>query len=102
MQYRTAKEKLREKELKMKKDHVIRMLHNKRLIEILYKMGYDLEDSFECYEFLKEDLSNEGEVKQTLGPLFALNQEKAGQAFLKQVSLLKNMNKLKKTTNIVS
>ena len=47
-----------------------RILYNKRLIEILYKIGYNLEDSFECYEFLREDLSNEGEVKQTLGPLF--------------------------------
>ena len=38
MQYRTAKEKLREKELKMKKEQVIRTLYNKRRIEILYKI----------------------------------------------------------------
>ena len=36
----------------------------------------------------------EGEEKQTLGPLSVLNQEKAGQAFLRQVNLLKKMYKL--------
>ena len=59
----------------------------------MYKIGYDLEDSFECYEFLKEYISNGREVNQTLGPLFALNQEKAGQAFLRQVNLIKKINK---------
>ena len=48
-------------------------LRNQRLIEILFKMKYNFEDSFECYDFLKEDLSAEGEVKQVLRPLFALN-----------------------------
>ena len=71
-----------------------RTLHNKWLIEILYMIGYNLEDYFACYEFLKDDLSNKGEVKQMLGPLFALNQEKAGQAFLRQIDLLKKMYKL--------
>ena len=42
-----------------------------------------LENYFE--DFLKEDLSAEGEVNQALGPLFAFDQEKAAQAFLKQV-----------------
>ena len=69
-------------------------LHNQRLIEILFKMKYNLEDSFECYDFLGEDLSAEGEVNQALRPLFALNQEKSAQAFLKQVGFLKDMNKL--------
>ena len=69
-------------------------LHNQRLIEILFKMKYNLEYSFECYDFLGEDLSAEGEVNQALGPLFALNQEKADQAFLKQVGLLKDMDNL--------
>ena len=47
-----------------------------------------MEDSFDCYDFLGEDLSDEGEVNQALGPLFTLNQEKAAQAFLKQLGLL--------------
>ena len=51
---------------------------------------YNLEDSFECYEFLKEELSAEGKIKQALGPLFAFNQEKSAQAVLKQVDLLKS------------
>ena len=37
-------------------------LHNQRLIEILLKLKYNLEDSFEYYDFLGEDLSTEGEV----------------------------------------
>ena len=59
-------------------------LHSYQLIDILFKIKYNLEDSFECYDFLKEDLSAEGEVKQTV------------QAFLKQVGLLKNTNKFVK------
>ena len=35
----------------------------------------------DCYEFLKEDLYAEGKINQALGPLFALNKEKAAQAF---------------------
>ena len=57
-------------------------------------MKYNLEDSFEWYDFLGEDISVEGEVNQALGLLFALNQDKASQAFLKQVGLLKDMDKL--------
>ena len=69
-------------------------LHNQRLIEILFEMKYNLEYSFECYDFLGEDLSAEGEVNPALGPLFALNQERASQAFLKQVGFLKDKDKL--------
>ena len=71
-------------------------LHNQRLIEILLKLKYNLEDSFDCYDFLGEDLSKEGEVNQALGPLFAFDQEKAAQPFLKQVEFLKDMNKILK------
>ena len=38
----------------------------------------------------------EGKVNSALGSLFALNQEKASQAFLKQVSLVKEMDKIVK------
>ena len=47
-------------------------LHNQRLIEILLKLKYNLDDSFDCYDFLGEDLTTEG----ALGPLFAFDQEK--------------------------
>ena len=46
----------------MKKENIGKMLHNQRFIEILYKIGYNLEDSFECYDFLMEDLKTEGEA----------------------------------------
>ena len=75
-----AKNRIREKGLRMQKTNMKKSMHNQQLIEILSKIRYDLEDSFKCYEFLKEDLSAEGEVKQVLGPLFTLNQEKAAQA----------------------
>ena len=55
-----------------------------------------LEDSNGCYNFLRQDLITEGEVNSALGLLFALNQEKALQAFLRQVSLVKQMDKLVK------
>ena len=71
-------------------------LHNQRLIEILLKLKYNLDDSFDCYDFLGEDLTTEGAVNQALGPLFAFDQEKAAQAFLKQVEFLKKMNKIVK------
>ena len=45
-------------------------------------ISYKLEDSFECYEFMKEDLYAEGKINQALEPLFALNKEKVAQAFL--------------------
>ena len=57
----------------MQKDKMKNSLHNQQLIEILLKMKYNIEDSFDCYDFLKEDLSAAGKVKQVLGPLFALN-----------------------------
>ena len=59
-------------------------------------MKYHLEDSYGCYDFLGQDLTAEGEVNSALGVLFALNQEKALQAFLRQVSLVKQMDKLVK------
>ena len=85
---------MRKNELRIQKDKMKKSLHNQWLMEILFKMKYNLEDSFECYDFLGEDLWAEGEVNQALGPLFALNQEKAAQAFLKQVGFLKDIDKL--------
>ena len=61
----------------------------------MLKLKY-LEDSNGCYDFLRQDLIAEGEVNSALGLLFALNQEKALQAFLRQVSLVKQMDKLVK------
>ena len=72
-QYKAAKASMRKNELRIQKDKMKKSLHNQWLIEILFKMKYNLEDSFECYDFLGEDLSAEGEVNQALGPLFALN-----------------------------
>ena len=43
-----------------------------------------------------QDFTAEGEVNSALGLLFALHQEKALQAFLRQVSLVKQMDKLVK------
>ena len=78
----------------MQKNNMKKSRHNERLIEILSKIMYKLEDSFEYYEFMKEDLYAEGKIKQALGPLFTLNKEKAAQAFLMQLELLKSMHKL--------
>ena len=61
----------------------------RQLIEILSKIRYKLEDSFECYEFMKGTLDAEGKIKQALGPLFTLNKEKVAQALLMQVEYLK-------------
>ena len=71
-------------------------LHNQRFIEVLLKLKYHLEDSYGCYDFLGQDITAEGEVNSALGLLFALNQEKASQAFRKQVSLVKQMDKIVK------
>ena len=62
----------------------------------MLKLKYHLEDSYGCYNFLGQDLTAEGEVNSALGPLFALNQEKASQAFLRQVSLVKQIDKIVK------
>ena len=70
--------------------------HNQRYLETLLKLKYHLEDSYECYDFLAQDLKAEGEVNAAIGQLFALNQEKASQAFLRQVSLIKSMYKIVK------
>ena len=59
-------------------------------------MKYHLEDSYECYDFLGQDLKAEGEVNAAIDPIFTLNQEKASQDFLRQVSLIKNMDKIVK------
>ena len=55
-----------------------------------------LEDSNGCYDFLRQDLIAEGEVNSVLGSLIAFYQEKASQAFLKQASLVKQMDKIVK------
>ena len=59
-------------------------------------MKYHLEDSYECYDYLAQDLKAEGEVSVAVGQLFALNQEKVAQAFLKQVCLIKGMDDIVK------
>ena len=71
-------------------------LHNQRYLETLLKLKYHLEDSFECYDFVAQDLKAEGEVDTAVGQLFALNQDKAAQAFLRQVSLIKDIDKIVK------
>ena len=86
-QFIEARNRIREKELRMQKNNMEKSMHNQQLIDILSKIKYKLEDSFECYEFMKEDLDAEGKIKQALGPLFALNKDKP---FL----LLKSMHKL--------
>ena len=82
-QYKLAKASMRKNEVRIQKDKMKKSLHNQRLIEVLLKLKYNLEDSFGCYDFLGEDLSAEGEVNPALVLLFALNQEKALQTFLK-------------------
>lgn len=89
-----AKDRIREKELRMQKNNMEKSVHNQWLIEILSRIRYKLADSLDCYEFMKEDLYAEGKINQALGPLFALNKEKVAQAFLMQVELLKSMHKL--------
>ena len=51
MQYKAAKDRLREKELRMNKEKMKKLLHNQKLIEILCKLKYKLEDSFKFYGF---------------------------------------------------
>ena len=70
--------------------------HNQRYLETLLKLKYHLEDSYECYDYLAQDLKAEGEVSVAVGQLFALNQEKVAQAFLKQVCLIKGMDDIVK------
>ena len=89
-----AMDRIREKELRMQKNNMEKSVHNQWLIEILSRIRYKLADSFDCYEFIKEDLYAEGKINQALEPLFALNKEKVAQAFLMQVELLKSMHKL--------
>ena len=93
-QFIEAMDRIREKELRMQKNNMEKSVHNQWLIEILSRIRYKLEDSLDCYEFMKEDLYAEGKINQALGPLFALNKEKVAQAFLMQVELLKSMHKL--------
>ena len=95
-QYNAARDSMRKNELRIQKDKMEKFLHNQRLIKILLKLKYNIEDSFKCYDFLEEDLMVEGTVNQALGPLFVLYPEKAAQAFLKQVDFLKEMNKIVK------
>ena len=73
--------------------------HNQRYLKTPLKLKYHLEDSCECYNFLDQDLKAEGEVNAAIGPIFALNQEKASQAFLRQVRLIKKHGKDCQTTN---
>ena len=70
--------------------------HNKRFLEVLLKLKYNLEDSFECYNSLGQDLKAEGEIDAAIGTLFVLIKEQTSQAFLRQVSLIKNMDKIVK------
>ena len=93
-QFIEAKDRIREKELRMQKNNMEKSVHNQWLIEILSRIRYKLADSLDCYEFMKEDLYAEGKINQALGPLFTLNKEKVAQAFLMQVELLKIMYKL--------
>ena len=65
-------------------------------METLLKIKYHLEDSFDCYDFMSQDYKVEGEVDTAMGHLFALNQEKAAEAFLRQISLIKDMDKIVK------
>ena len=53
---------MRKNELRIQKDKMKKSLHNQRLIEILLKLKYNLDDSFDCYDFLGEDLTTEGAV----------------------------------------
>ena len=71
---------MRKNELRIQKDKIKKSLHNQRLIEILLKLKYNIEDSFKCYDFVGKYLMVEGTVKQVLGLLFAFDPEKAAQA----------------------
>ena len=73
-QYKAAKDSMRKNELRIHKDKMKKSLHNQRLFEILLKLKYNLEDFFDCYDFLGEDLSAEGKVNQAMGPLFVFDQ----------------------------
>ena len=95
-QNQLTNENLRKNEIRIEKDKMKRSPHNQRYLETLLKLKYHLEDSYECYDFLAQDLKAEGEVSVAVGQLFALNQEKAAQAILKQVSLMKGMDKIVK------
>ena len=53
---------MRKNELRIQKDEMKKSIHNQQLIEILLKLKYNIEDSFECYDFLGEDLMVEGTV----------------------------------------
>ena len=91
-----TKENLRKNEIRIENDKIKKSSHNQSYLETLLKLKYHLEDSFECFDFLAQDLKAEAEVDAAEGQLFALTQVKAAQAFLRQVSLMKDMNKIVK------
>ena len=70
-------------------------LHNQRYMETLLKLKYYLQDSYKCYDFLGQDLKA-GDVNAVVGQLLTISQEKAAQAFLNQIKLIKDMNSLVK------
>ena len=80
-QFIKVKDRIRKNQLRMQKDNMEKSVRNQWLIKILSRIRYKLEDSLDCYEFMKEDLYAEGKINQALGPLFALNKEKVAQAF---------------------
>ena len=81
-QHQLSKDNLRKNKIRIHKDKMKKSLHNQRVIQVLLKLKYHLEDSYGCYDFLGQDLTAEGEVNSALGFLFALNQEKACKLFL--------------------
>ena len=98
-QYKPARDSMRKNELRIQKNKMKKSIHNQWLIKILLKLNYNIEDSYECYDFLGKDKTVEGTVNQALGWLFAFDPEKAAQAFLKQVNCLKEMNEIVKQEN---
>ena len=95
-QNQLTKQNLRKNKIRIEKDKMKRSPHNQRYLETLLKLKYHLEESYECYNFLAQDLKAEEEVSVAVGQLFALNQEKVAQAFLKQVCLIKGMDDIVK------
>ena len=75
-QYKAARDSMRKNELRIQKDKMKKYLHNQQLIEILLKLKYNIEDSFECFDILGKDLTVEEQLTRRWNRYLPLIQKK--------------------------
>ena len=61
-------------------------VHNQRYMENHLKLKYKVDDSFELYNFVGQDLrSPDVELDDSVAATYAVNQEKAAETFLEHL-----------------